>query len=413
METITIIEHQTLPIASERMHGEKVLTFEHAKALEKLEKRLPLNTFSWGHYSIKFANYCGVICLGNLSIEILPKIYGKEKEPGACRKALIRMLIKARSLKPKPGGTANIALQKQALLDVFILYFCEQLHSEILQGMIQEYVGRRENLNVLRGRVSLKQQLKLNLIHRERTYCNYDELTADNPHNQVIKYVLRLINNFATGVTAKKQLNELIMRYDKISDVKVDLDMVDNLTFNRSTNRYKYIFKQCRWFILGLNPDVFVGCDSCLTLLFDMEKLFEAYVANIFRRLAWADGKYMREKGPQKFMVRRNDNDEQLFLMKPDMVFLNKENRLIAIADAKWKILDDREKKLGISQSDLYQMAGYAMRYRVDRLALIYPKQQWLQNSVDFANTGHYFDPENYSYRCGRIPRIIKSASLD
>lgn len=60
------------------------------------------------------------------------------------------------------------------------------------------------------------------------------------------------------------------------------------------------------------------------------------------------------------------------------------------VADAKWKILDDREKKLGISQSDLYQMAGYATRYRVDRLALIYPRQQWLKNFIEFEIQGTY-----------------------
>ena len=71
-----------------------------------------------------------------------------------------------------------------------------------------------------------------------------------------------------------------------------------------------------------------------------------------------------------------------------DMVFLDSDKRFAAIADAKWKLLDDREKKLGISQSDLYQMAGYAMRYGVDRLALVYPKQQWLQNSVNLQLQG-------------------------
>ena len=383
MEPITLIEHESLPIITERVRGQRALSAEHAKALEKLEQRLPAKTFSWGHRSIKFSNYCGVICLGNLSLQILPKIYGKETEPGACRNALIKMLIKARRLKPKHGGTAKIALQKKTLLDVFILDFCDQLHAELLQGMIHEYIEQKENLNVLRGRIRLKQQLKVNLIHQERTYCIYDELTTDNPHNRVIKYVLRLMIKIATGVTARKQLNELIMRYDKISDVKVDLGMVDSLNFNRSTNRYNNIFKQCRWFIQGLNPDVLVGCDSCITLLFNMDQLFEAYVANIFRRLAWSDGIFMREQGPQKYMMRRNDKDEQLFLMKPDMVFLDKENRLVAIADAKWKILDDREKKLGISQNDLYQMAGYAIRYQVDRLALIYPKQQRLQKSIE------------------------------
>ncbi|MFC1577650.1 McrC family protein [Thermodesulfobacteriota bacterium] len=388
VEAITLIEHEIIPIVPERSRGQRALSADHASALGKLQKQFPAKTFSWGHRSVKFANYCGVISLGNLSLEILPKIYGKEIDPGACRKTLIKMLIKARRLKVQRGGTADIALQRQALLDVFILLFCEQLHAELLQGMIRYYVERNENLNVLRGRLRLEQHFKLNLSHQERLYCQYDELSADNPHNQVIKYVLRLMIKVSTGLIARKKLNELFLRFDAISDVKVDLHMIDRLSFNRSTCRYEHIFKQCRWFIQGLHPDVLVGSDPCITLLFDMNRLFESHVANIFRKLAWADGKRLREQGPQKYMVRRDDRNEELFLMKPDMVFMDSDNRFVAIADAKWKILDDREKKLGISQSDLYQMTGYATRYRVNRLALIYPKQKWLKKSIELKLQG-------------------------
>lgn len=388
MESITIIEHEVLPIVPKKSKGQKALLFEHAEALGKLEKLLPPKTFSWAHRSVKFAHYCGIISLGNLSLEILPKIYGKETEPGACRKALIKMLVKARRLKAQRGGSADIALQKHALLDVFILHFCDQLQAELMQGMIRHYVERNENLYVLRGRLRMEQQFKHNLAHRERLYCQYDEMSADNSHNQVIKFVLRFMMKVSTGMMARKQLTELLMRFDAISDVKADLQMIDSLTFNRSTCRYEPIFKQCRWFLQGLHPDVIVGHNPCLTLLFDMNRLFESYVANVFRKLAWADGKRLREQGPQKYMLRRDDRNEQLFRMKPDMVFLDCDNRFAAIADAKWKILDDREKKLGISQSDLYQMAGYAMRYGVDQLALVYPKQQWLQNSIDLQLQG-------------------------
>ena len=164
--------------------------------------------------------------------------------------------------------------------------------------------------------------------------------------------------------------------------------MVENLSFNRFTSRYEPILEQCKWFIQGLHPDVVAGTNSCITLLFDMNRLFELYVGNVFKNVARANGYLMREQGPQKYMVRRCGDNQQLFIMKPDMVFMDDEKNYTAIADAKWKILDNREKKLGIAQSDLYQMAGYASRYKVNRLALVYPKQQWLQRPVDLQLQG-------------------------
>ena len=125
-----------------------------------------------------------------------------------------------------------------------------------------------------------------------------------------------------------------------------------------------------------------------MTLLFDMNRLFEAYIASALRKQAWKRDQRLREQGPRKHMVNREDRDESLFQMKPDMSFLDNNNQVLAIADAKWKLLDEREKKLGISQSDLYQMAGYASRYGVDRLALVYPKQQWLTQTIDLKLLG-------------------------
>lgn len=178
-----------------------------------------------------------------------------------------------------------------------------------------------------------------------------------------------------------------MMQFDAIADIRADVTHLDRLAFDRSTNRYKPIFKQCRWFLQSLHPDVVAGGNPSLSLLFDMNRLFEAYVASQLRKAAWTQGLQLREQGPQKYLIRREADDVQLFMMKPDMAIIdNKE--VIAIADAKWKILDDSEKKMGISQSDLYQMAGYASRYCVDRLVLIYPRQQNLLNPIELQIQG-------------------------
>ena len=64
--------------------------------------------------------------------------------------------------------------------------------------------------------------------------------------------------------------------------------------------------------------------------------------------------------------------------MKPDISFVDKKNQVVMIADTKWKMLDEGEKNLGISQADMYQMGSYASRYGVKYLALLYPMQEKL-----------------------------------
>ena len=65
---------------------------------------------------------------------------------------------------------------------------------------------------------------------------------------------------------------------------------------------------------------------------------------------------------------------EETFLLKPDLWIKTDHKSLIA--DTKYKIVysDEKDPKKGINQNDLYQMLGYAVRFKVDEIILFYPK---------------------------------------
>ena len=387
-EVLTVIEHEPLPVLDTRKYGQKALTQHYASALSKLEKKLSFKAWVWGNSEIKFQHYCGVVSLGSLAIEILPKIYGSETNIKSSRYALLYMLSRARQIKLHSTGMASVDLQRYSLLDIFILHFCDQLRGLLMQGMIQTYVERNENLRVLRGRLRIEQQLKHNLVHRERLYCQFDEFSEDNVHNQVLKYVLKILLKSAKANHVRFRVNELLMHFGAISDAVVDVPMLDTLSFDRSTTRYEPIFNQCRWFLKGIYPDVISGKESCISLLFDMNQLFEAFVCYELQNAAWSKGFRTRRQGPPKTFAWRQDIDKEVFVMKPDLSFLNKINRPVALADAKWKRLDESERALGISQADMYQMASYALRYGVERVMLAYPSQQKLTMPVQLILKG-------------------------
>ncbi|WP_313697680.1 5-methylcytosine restriction system specificity protein McrC [Pantoea sp.] len=58
------------------------------------------------------------------------------------------------------------------------------------------------------------------------------------------------------------------------------------------------------------------------------------------------------------------------------------------IADTKWKLLNEADRKLGVSNSDMYQLYAYAGRYKVPHLQLIYPKQAGLFSHYNFTLQG-------------------------
>ncbi len=380
-DIISCIEHESLPIVDNRHAGQRALGRKHARLLSKIESSLPCNTFRWGHNRIKWTQYCGVIQLGDLTLEILPKIHGKEDDPGSCRDALVRMLKKAKQLRSHRGGQASVNIQKHTLLDVFILHFCEELQAQIVQGKIKRYTNREENLPVLRGRLLTAQQLKHNLFHRERLYCRYDELGEDIPLNRIIKFTLRLLLPKTRSPLARKRVTELLMSFDSVRDVSITGESFDRLVIDRVNARYQAVIDQCKIFVRGLNPDVLAGSGKAFSLLFDMNRLFETWVAAIMRGYARRQGLRLREQGPRKYLAHRLDIDKSVFQMKPDIALLDQDNQVTLLADAKWKLLDATDHKLGVSQGDMYQMQAYANRYGVDHLALIYPAERGLAGS--------------------------------
>jgi len=373
-EVLTIIEHESIPIVEQRAIGDRSLTTKHAAMLAGLDS-LPDTAFRWGHKSIKWSQYCGLVQLGNLILEILPKIHGKESSPGACREFLILMLRKAGLFKIHKPGAADINLQKHTLLDIFILDFCQQLNQQLVQGALRQYISREENLGVLKGKLLSHMQFRHNLAHKERLYCQFDELSEDIFINQTIKYTLRLLLPKARLAQVKNQVIQLIYAFDEVSDVPVTVADVERLTLSRNEKRYEAILNLCSIFIQSLNPGASAGDQRVFSLMFDMNQLFEAWVAAILKPLAFKRGWALKVQGPKRYMAYRADLDRHIFQMKPDISFIDRDNNTVLIVDTKWKLLAPEEAKLGVSQADMYQMQAYGNRYGVKSLCLLYPQQ--------------------------------------
>jgi len=242
----------------------------------------------------------------------------------------------------------------------------------------------------MRGKLLSGMQLRHNLAHKERLYCQYDELSEDVFVNQVIKYTLRLLHPKARAQSVKKALARLLFVFDGISDNPIDLQRLLSLSLNRSESRYQSIVDICSLFVQSLAPDFNAGQQQSFSMMFDMNQLFESWVASILRPVAHKHGLRLREQGPRRYFAYRSDLQRDVFQMKPDISFVNASGIPVLIADAKWKLLEVSEAKLGVSQADLYQMQAYGNRYNTTQLCLIYPGQAGLKSSYDLELHGQH-----------------------
>jgi 5-methylcytosine-specific restriction enzyme subunit McrC len=261
-----------------------------AEGIAKLAGRLPPGVLAWGHRSLKFGPFCGVLQTEQLAIEILPKIDHGSDSSEDMRGLLVAMLARAGELGSKRVGDAGLGQQHSHLLDIFIEDFCSQVKSALRGGAIARYSERTENLNAIRGRLELTEHLRANAFDRSHLLCRFDERSIDNPYNQALKGVLRILFGFALSPRTRAMVAAFLHRFDEVTDRRVTARDIDALRLDRTIRHWEPVFARARWLLSGLYPDVRTGDAAGSALLFNMEKLFETVLGLRIRHACQVHG---------------------------------------------------------------------------------------------------------------------------
>ena len=142
----------------------------------------------------------------------------------------------------------------------------------------------------------------------------------------------------------------------------------------RHFKAYELILLWCKIFLKKQTFTAYQGSEKAFALLFDMNELFESFVAwHLKRYVAHEQCEYeVKTQDTDKHLLLENDKENK-FRIRPDIVGY-KNNKANFIADTKWKILNFSRNDYGVSQSDLYQVFAYLSKYQCQNGILIYPK---------------------------------------
>jgi 5-methylcytosine-specific restriction enzyme subunit McrC len=307
-----------------------------------------------------------------VTVELLPKVERVSQDPSAIRGLLVAMLAKTGELGLKRVGGADLEKQSNHLLDVFIEDFCDQVKAALRAGAIARYSEKSENLHAMRGRLELTNHLRRNAFDHSQLLCRFDERCIDNAYNRALKAVLRLLLQHALSPRTRSIVVSFLHRFDGVRDREVRASDLDALVFDRTMVHWKDVFRRAGWLLSGLFPDARKGYATGSALLFNMERIFEKILGLRVRRECQAIAKHrlaVKLQGPLKNLATSG------FQLRPDITIKN-ENGIVAILDAKWKVLAPGEANSSVSSADAYQVNAYASRYNCNRLALVYPASQ-------------------------------------
>ena len=347
--------------------------FNDLKKFASHEENYQFIDVARGGNALRLKNYVGtIVTKDGTVIEILPKIYGSEDNDLETKKILLNML---KTLKKSPFKNINKASLQTVdinIFEIFIAMFLEELTELIKKGIKSDYLSKEENSSYLKGKIKLTSHLRHNLLNKERFYIEFDEYSSNRVENKLIKTTLLKLYQVSKSLNNKQKLREFIFIFDDVEDSKnINADF-SKCKHDMSMLHYEEILSWCKIFLNNESFCPYKGDNVAHALLFDMNVLFESYVAHFFKR-SFQHREVKTQDKKYKLL-----ESSKLFQLKPDIVIDDN-----IVLDTKWKIVDSRKNSMNISQSDLYQMYAYGKKYASSDVYLIYPKSEYFNQSLE------------------------------
>lgn len=331
----------------------------------------------YGRQSLRARGVVGVIAADGCALEILPKIdfpgEPQENVTGNIRRRLVHMLAVALDIKIDAGQFTNLGWQRETLLEILIRLFSEKLVDAVREGMPRRYVEREERLGALRGRLDVTRQFTVLAANPSRLACRFDELSPDIALNRIMKASINRLMGVARSADNQRRLRELAFAYADIADLPISALRWDDVILDRTNARWKEILSLAKLLLGERFQTTSTGVSEGFSLLFEMNTLFEEYVARLIARAVSGGRLRVISQGGRLYCLETHTGGG-LFQTKPDILIKDGPD-VVQIIDTKWKRIARQidDKRQGVNQSDVYQMMAYGQIYGCPRLTLLYP----------------------------------------
>lgn len=358
--------------------------YDRLRTFDRTNREGADRIFDWSDGYARTTQWVGVVQIPGVQIEILPKIDAlttSESQPESesaqykARRNLLYMLSVSGDVPVRSRDVARLAVREAPLSETLAAIFAERLRQELLRGPARAYQEHEANLRTFKGKLLVSRQTLHNSAHRERFYCRFDEFSDDTLMNRIFRASCRvLLENTRTPATQDK-LRQCLLLLEGVADTEIQDADFCRIAVNRQNERFEDVLRFCRLLLSGRTPTVQAGDNRTFSLLFDMNKVFERFVAAFLRRYVTprlVDVQVFPQAGHHKRHLMESGGQGVLRL-EPDLFVLGP-GGVSLVMDTKWKLLSPgRRGRGGVGEADLYQLYAYTRRYGCERCILLYP----------------------------------------
>lgn len=230
------------------------------------------------------------------------------------------------------------------------------------QGIFRAYDSRADQLPMVRGRLDVREMARQPVI--VALPCEYEDFSADTPHNQIIHWTLHHI--LRTGLCRPQTQRDVRHVYNALSGVVTltpfTAEECIGRTYTRLNEDYRPMHLLCRFFLDNSGPAHQQGEIAMLPFLINMASLFEKFVA-----------RWLKAHLPAHLTLSIQEHkrfESGALTIDIDLVIRQRFTRqVVAVLDTKYKHGSKP------SNEDVFQITFYANSLYCHKAVLIYPAQ--------------------------------------
>ncbi len=358
----SVFEHQTITL--HQTIGEVVFDEDLLIALQNYYGVTGVPYYSLTYKGVRFNEYVGVLQVGTTTIEVLPKadnIQSKTSDVQTWRGILFGMLKAIGTFDLQTTGDSTLRIQPNSILHLYFELFIKEVEYLIHAGLVKKYRKKEGNVTALKGNLLFAKQIQQNLIHQERFYVRHATYDTEHLLHCILYKTLQLLHRFNTYTSLQSRIGSLLLSFPEMQDIRVTEATFEHINYNHKTKSYQHAIDIAKLLLLNYHPDVIKGRKNVLALMFDMNVLWEKFVAVSLRKAF-----NTTEQPSRYFWKHANGSRVQI---RPDIVLNIDDKEQCIVLDTKWKNLNGYNP----SPEDLRQMYVYHEYYGAKRVALLYP----------------------------------------
>lgn len=395
--------------------------YDRLRSFDRVDREERDRVFEWSDGYARTTQWVGVVQVPGLQVEILPKIdalvgheeVGLEAAQYEARRNLLYMLSVSGDVPVRSRDVARLAVRRAPLSETLASIFADRLRQELLRGLERGYLEREGNLRSFKGKLALGSQVLHNAAHRERFYCRFDEFSDDTLMNRIFRASCRVLLEVTRLPATQDTLRQCLLLLDGVSDVEIQDAEFDLVSINRQNERFEDLVSFSRLLLSGQSPTVQAGVTRTFSLLFDMNKVFERFVAAFLGRyvVPGLDGVRVFPQAAQHRLHLLESDGAGVLRLEPDLLVEGPDSRLVM--DTKWKLLAPTQRgRGGVSEADLYQLFAYTRRFGCKRSVLLYPYTLGLKpRDFDIVDATGAHSGERVAVRHVRLHRNLHEES--